>query len=238
MQLARPSLALFLAIIAGGNAAAQERQPDRGPVLTVRGVGKLEAKPDYARLSIQVVTTADTLEDAANAHEERATRALELLNQLKADGLEVQSSSFSVAQDRPLPLGSDRTQPPAPPKFRATTAFTARSRNMPGLNALVSRIANSGVLEVRTVTYGVDQERQALNNARRAAVADAREQAELYADAAKVKLVEIAEIDNGDARAADGQADLPVPRFVQIIPPAVVTFNSGVSITWKIRSRS
>lgn len=238
MRFSHQGLALLFGIMVAGTAAAQERQPDRGPVLTVRGTGKLEAKPDYARLSIQVVTTADTLEEAANAHEDRATRALELLNQLKADGLELQSSSFSVVQDRPLPSVSDRTQPPAPPKFRAITAFTVRSRNMPGLNALVSRMANSGVLEVRTVTYGVDQERQALNNARRAAVADAREQAELYADAAKVKLIEIADIDNGEAKAADAQYDMPAPRFVQIIPPAVVTFNSAVSITWKIRSRS
>ncbi|HEX8664132.1 MAG TPA: SIMPL domain-containing protein [Beijerinckiaceae bacterium] len=204
--------------------------------MSVRGVGRIEAKPDYARLSVQVVTVADTLEEAAKAHQERATRALDVLQQMKADGVEIERSSFTLNQDRPPQL-PNQTQPPHPPKFRASTSFTLRFRRLDRLNQLVTRLADTGVLEVRSIAYGVDQERQALNNARRAAVADAREQAELYAEAAKVRLVEIVEIDNGEANPADGQADLPMARFVQVIPPSVVTFNSSVTITWRIRSR-
>jgi uncharacterized protein YggE len=228
---------LSLAAALASSGAAQEKSGNRQPVLSVRGVGKIEAKPDYARLSVQAVTVADTLEEAAKAHQERATRALDVLQQMKADGVEIERSSFALNQDRPpLPL-ANQTQPPPPPKFRANTSFTLRFRRLDRLNQLVTRLADTGVLEVRSIGYGVDQERQALNNARRAAVADAREQAELYAEAAKVKLVEIVEIDNGEARPEDGAADLPTPRFVQVIPPSVVTFNSSVTITWRIRSR-
>jgi uncharacterized protein YggE len=227
---------LSLAAMAASPGAAQEKPADRQPVLSVRGAGKIEAKPDYARLSVQVVTVGDTLEEAAKAHQEKATRALDVLEQMKADGVEIEKSSFTLNQDRPPQL-PNQTQPPPAPKFRAYTSFTLKFRRLDRLNQLVTRLADTGVLEVRSIAYGVDQERQALNNARRAAVADAREQAELYAEAAKVKLVEIVEIDNGEARPADGAADLPMARFVQVIPPSVVTFNSSVTITWRIRSR-
>src|SRR3712207_6650721 len=101
-----PLVILFLAAtVAASSGVAQEKSGNRQPVLSVRGVGKIEAKPDYARLSVQAVTIADTLEEAAKAHQERATRAFDILQQMKADSVEIERSSFTLNQDRPpLPL--------------------------------------------------------------------------------------------------------------------------------------
>ena len=77
-----------------------------------------------------------------------------------------------------------------------------------------------------------------LNQARRAAMVDAREQAGAYADAGELKLVEIIEITDGEATPMEnGVADLPMPRFVQIIPPATVAFTASVNVTWRIAPR-
>jgi uncharacterized protein len=172
--------------------AAQDKAPDRAPVLTIRGVGKHETKPDFARLAVDVTTVADSLEKPAKAS--GASDAC--LRDVSAREGRWDRHGALVVQPEPgsaLPSRSEQNQP-APPKFRAVTSFTLKSRQLDNRHHTLRR---DRPREVRSVRYGVDNDRQALDKARRAAVADAREQAELYADAAKVSLVEIIEIDNG-----------------------------------------
>lgn len=221
-------------------AAAQQQPAERrGAVLSVRGEGRAEAKPDFAVFDVTVSTSSRSLDEAAAAHRERATRALTLLQGLSADGISIERSTFHLDQDRPPPpvpgLRPD-TRPPAP--FTAQTIFSLKATAIGGLNAIVSRLAASGLFEVRSVRFKVDEERAALNRARRAAMTDAKEQAQAYADAGDLRLVEIVEVTDGQAAPApDGQADLPLPRHVQIIPPATVAFDASVTVTWRIAPR-
>ena len=136
----------------------------------------------------------------------------------------------------PPPKNQPPSKPPEP-TFTASTTYFLRASPIDKLNVLVTRLAESGLLNIRSVSYKVEQERQALNRARRAAMADAKEQAAAYADAGDFWLVDIAEVTDGEARAAvDVQNDLPSRGrpFVQIIPPATVTFTASVNVTWRI----
>jgi hypothetical protein len=52
------------------------------------------------------------------------------------------------------------------------------------------------------------------------------------------RLVEIVAITDGEAsRFSNNAADLPVTRFVQIIPPLTVAFDSAVQVIWRIAPR-
>ncbi len=121
--------------------------------------------------------------------------------------------------------------------FTALTSVTLRTDSIDRLNDIASRLAAPGLFEIGRITFSVNAGRTALNEARRAAVLDAREQARIYAEAADLKLVEIVSITDGEARPPDGYADMPMPRFVQIIPPAKVDFEAAVTITWRIAPR-
>jgi uncharacterized protein YggE len=77
-----------------------------------------------------------------------------------------------------------------------------------------------------------------LNQARRQAMTDARDQAAAYADAGDLRLVEIIAVTDGDAVPySGGYVDMPVSRLVQIIPPLTVSFDSSVQVTWRIAPR-
>lgn len=82
----------------------------------------------------------------------------------------------------PPPTNQPPSKPPEP-TFTASTTYFLRASPIDKLNVLVTRLAESGLLNIRSVSYKVEQERQALNRARRAAMADAKEQAAAYADA-------------------------------------------------------
>lgn len=214
----------------------------KGALLSVKGEGSAEVKPDYAVVKVLVTTSASTLEEAADAHGERATRAVALIESLKADGVQLQKSEFALHDATPRPLSVPAgSPPPAPPEplFNAQTTITIKIVPLAGLNKAVSTLAGSGVLQVRSVRFDVERERAALNEARRSAMQDAREQAEVYASAGNFRLVGISEMTDGEARPAEetGEFDLPAPRSVQIIPPAVLYYRASVDVTWRVAPR-
>lgn len=211
-------------------AGAQDRRGGTEPTLTVRGIGLHEVKPDFAILSVDVATSGDTLDKAANAHEARATRAVDALNKLAADGVKVQRSNFRLMQDVGRPNQPERA-------FRAVTTFELELRPIERVNQLVTRIAGLGLFEVGRVGYRVEEKGPAVDEARRKAIADARQKAEVYAAAAEMRLIAIIAIADGDIDVGDGQADLPAARSVQITPPAVLTFDASATVTWRIGPR-
>jgi uncharacterized protein len=241
----RRSHVLGLLVLASFALPAQAQQqpaePGKGSILTVRGVGRIEMKPDHARLFGTVSTKAPTLDEAAKAHRDRATHALSALQGLAAEGIEIEESTFRLNQDQP-PYPAPAVLRPeakaATPPFTAQTSFFVRIKAVDNLNPVISKLAASGLFELSSVRFGVEQERAALNQARRRAMADARDQAAAYADAADVRLVEIVAITDGEAAPSlGGAADMPIPRYVQIIPPLTVAFDSSVQVTWRIAPR-
>jgi uncharacterized protein YggE len=244
---------LFLTLIAFvaasptlGQTAPQEER--REPLLTVLGSGSYEVKPDLALFQAVVSTSGKTLDAATTPHQERATRALKALQDLQADGLEIEESSFSVDQRRGL-----RPIPPIQPGplqktesfiegYTATTHFDLKIGSMEKVNQIVTKIAASNLFQIERIRFGVVQERAALNQARRAAMLDARDQAQAYAEPVDLELEQIVAITDGEARAPDGAADLPSrratgPYTVQILPPAKLEFTASVNVTWRIAPR-
>ena len=64
---------------------------------------------------------------------------------------------------------------------------------------------------------------------------NARRQAEVYADAAGVKLGEILEIFDGSAQNLGSEASLRLTApNVQLSPPATIPFRAGITIKWRI----
>ncbi len=232
------ALSLLLFFCLALPAAAQQPEPRAGATLAVKGEGRVEVKPDYAQFYVAVSTRGKTLAEAAAAHENRATRALAALRELKEGGVDILTTSFRINQDHSA-MGRPPTEKPPEPQFIAVTNFDVRVKPIEALNRIITKLSSSGLFEVRNVFFRVDQERNALNQARRVAVQDARDQAEAYADAGGVRLMDILEIADGEAIPvqATGEADLAVARYVQIIPPATITFTASVKIVWRIAPR-
>jgi len=233
-------------------AAAESVSPGGGrePVLTVLGKGSYEAKPDTARFRVTLSTEEKTLEAAISQHGERAARAAAILQELKSSGLEVEKSSFRTNERRLVKsvtteeLARGLRPSSVIEGYTAATDFFLRSSALEDLNPAVTRLAASGPFGFQTIQFTVLQERMALNQARRAAMLDAREQAQAYAQPVELELGQIIAITDGEAQPPEGEADLPArsagsggPSTVQIVPPAVVKFTASVNVTWRIAPR-
>ena len=229
----------FMMTLTWREAAAQSSsspRPSARSLLTVEGNGLAEARPDYARLDVELLAKAPTIEGAVEASKTLVPRVDTLLQSLKTEGLETESSRFSIGETPPSHPAPNGSQPPTP-SYTATTSYSLKVARIDRLNAVIGALASSGFLEMRSASFHVADERVPMDEARRTAVADAKRQAEVLAEAAGVRLDDLASI--SDARAApQGQIayDLPTVarKYLQVIPPAKLDFAASIVMSWHI----
>jgi uncharacterized protein YggE len=227
--------AAAMSIFAASPLAAQPGLADRGPIITVRGDGRAEVPPDIARLTAEVVTKARTLQGATDAHRTRATQAANALKSMAKDGVEIEQSGFRLDQVRqpPQPQGGG-ARPET--EYQAVTSFQIRIKTLAQVDAAITAIASTGLFEVHNLRFGLDEKNGALDTARRNAVADARNRAKLYAEAAGVALGEVIEITDSEPRMFREVAAAPMAaRSVQVAPPENIAVTAGITMTWRIR---
>jgi uncharacterized protein len=213
-------------------AAAQAVSP-REPTLTVRGQGRVQVPPDHAKLTVEAVTKAKSLEAATSAHRNRATRAANALAGMKTDGIEVERSVFRLNEVRP-PMGANAPGR-AEPEYQAVTTFELKTAKLNRVDAAVTALAATGLFEVRNLQFEIDEKNPGIAAARKAAVDDARERATTYAQAAGVVLGDILRIDDTDGRGPrDFAVGAPMMRSVQVAPPEALTLTASVTMTWRI----
>lgn len=226
-------LALALAV----PAARAEGQGMEQPTITVRGEGMHRAAPDAATLTVSITTQGPDMAAAMGAHADRVARGEAALKALGPDGLVIEESNFSVYEQTVQP---DPVNDPARSEQRvvAVTSYTLAIEAIAPVNALVSRIAAAELFGINAVTYRVKDERGALNEARKAAVIDARDQARAYADAAGVTLGALMSIADGAANRPNARMDFAAAPMkeasVGIIPPSTLTFTASVEMRWRM----
>ena len=73
------------------------------------------------------------------------------LQSLKSEGVETESSRFSIGESpppHPAPNG-----PTPPPSYTATTSYSLKLGRIDRLNAVIGELASSGILEMRTASF-------------------------------------------------------------------------------------
>jgi uncharacterized protein YggE len=180
MRLAALALALALAAVP---ALAQE--PPRQ--ITVTGSGEAQAVPDRATITAGVETRADTAAAALAANSETMAAVLAALDGAGVERRDMQTSQLSISPIyEPYREGAPEAQKVA--GYEAANMVTAHVRDVGKLGATVDAVTGAGANRIHGIAFDVSEPKPALDAARRQAVADARAKAELFAEAAGVKL--------------------------------------------------
>ncbi|MEA2986622.1 MAG: uncharacterized protein QOD94_2876 [Alphaproteobacteria bacterium] len=172
------------ALAAALPAAAQvEKMPN---LITVTGQGEVTVTPDLAVLNGGVTTTGKTGREASEANAKLMTAVMQ---SLKATGIadkDIQTSRLSLmpVYDSNPKINNERRIV----GFRATNKVNIEIRNLDRISDVVDRMVVAGANDISDIRFTVTSPSKPLDEARAAAVADARRKAELYAQAANVKL--------------------------------------------------
>jgi uncharacterized protein YggE len=140
-------------------AQAESQDGRREPVLTVLGNGSHEAKPEVAGFRATVSTEGRTLDAATRPHEERASRALKALQDLRASGLAIEKSNFRISERRvprqltPAEIVHGKRPESVVEAYVAATTFSVRSASLDKLNQNISKLAETGLFGWQKPVY-------------------------------------------------------------------------------------
>jgi uncharacterized protein YggE len=224
--------ALALSLGLAGAVAADDDDALR--LISVTGTGDVAAEPDMATIDLGV-TRQDR--DAAEAMAQAATAASAVLVRVAEAGIEprdVQTSTVSLS-----PVWSDYRSSDTPRRitgYVARISVTVRVRALDTLGGVLDAVVQDGVTDLGGIRFGFAEPEPLLNDARRAAVADARAKADLLAEAAGVTLGALHRMsEQGSASPRPMAMEMSVARDAGVpIAPGEMSLRASVSLIYRI----
>lgn len=210
---------LAFALLAAAAAMPAAAQPAPTPSVTALGPnsallsltaeGRSRRTPDLAMFTAGVVTQGRTAAEALAENNRRMQAVVAALRRAGIAERDIQTSSlnlnprYSNPERDAMIRARESREPyippaePAPPQiigYEARNNVQVRVRRVSEMGRIIDTLAAAGANEVHGPAFTMDEPRAALDEARTAAVAEARQRAELYARAAGMRVVRILSI--------------------------------------------
>ncbi|MFT5006872.1 MAG: hypothetical protein ACI9TA_002179 [Reinekea sp.] len=202
--------------------------------MQVQGEGRIAVAPDMARITLGVMQEAKT---AAEAMDAMSVAMAAVMAQITAAGIEpkhVQTGSLRLDQRYENYDGGSRK----PVGYAAFADIEVQVFDLEILGAVLDAAVRDGANQMNGLRFDVADKALHLIAARRAAVADARAKAEVYADAAGTQLGAIILISEG------GSASRPSPMMAEAsfdsasrsVPIAAgeLSISASISMVWAL----
>ena len=179
--------AALVAAPAAAQTASLPIQTISGTRLDLSARGTVTRVPDLATISAGVVTQSATADVAMR---DNATKMSAVLAALKKAGIADRDVATATLSLNPQYRYAD-DQPPVITGYQASNNVTIRFRDLAKAGSILDALVRQGANQINGPALSVDKPETALNEARQAAIKDARGRAELYAAAAGLRVKRI-----------------------------------------------
>ncbi|MGB7262057.1 MAG: SIMPL domain-containing protein, partial [Albidovulum sp.] len=146
------------------------------PMISVSGEGRVEIAPDMATVSLGVTNEADTATSALSANSEAVASVLERLAKAGVEARDIQTSGLSLGPRY------DYNSSGGAPKltgYVASNTVTVRVRALETTGNILDLVVAGGANTLNGLSFGLQDDQTARDEARTRAVADAARKAEL-----------------------------------------------------------
>jgi hypothetical protein len=200
-------------------------------LVTVTGEATVAAAPDAAQIRIGVSSQGKTARAASDANVKDMTVVLAAIKESGVADRDIQTTSLSLQpQYDPNKTGGARLI-----GFQANNQVTIKVRDIGQLPNILDRAISAGANEMSGIEFVVSEQSKLLDKARAEAIADARRKAELYANAAGMKV--------GRVMTISEEGTVPPPRTFQAvragaaaIAPGEQTLRAVVTVSYELTS--
>jgi uncharacterized protein len=177
---------LAVCVIAAVAPAKAQQPPPMPPArVVVTGEGSVTVPPDYAEIASGVTTKAKTAEEATEANSKLMATVNAALQSSGIAPSDTQTARFSVS---PVYGPPQVNTPPKLVGFSVSNELSVKVRQIAKVGAVLDALIAAGATDAGSVQFLHSDMSKALDQARQAAIADARRKAELYAQAAGLTL--------------------------------------------------
>jgi uncharacterized protein len=207
--------------------------------ISISGHGEVRVVPDLAMVSVGVSTQAASAREALDANTKSMKALIDTLKKAGIEDRDMATSNFSVGPRVDYDSGKSSNQPPKIVGYDVNNMVTITVRKIEDLGELLDVAVSTGSNTINGISFGVSKPDAMLTEARKAAVADARSKAEIYAAAGGFKLGNIITLNEGVsyqppppylAQSARAKSDDAVP-----IAQGEQSLTIDVSITYEIQ---
>lgn len=162
----------------------KERENKTRNMISVRGIGKVEAKPDTATLQIAVTTTN---KDAAAAQQENRVRMNQLIQSLASIGIQkqqIETVSYTVFPQYDYSSGSE----PVLRGYEVTNTISITTQNLDQIGQIYDTAFENGANRADRVQFSLSNQEMWINEALNLAAKQALDKAEAIAQSYQLKL--------------------------------------------------
>ena len=201
-------------------------------LVTVTGEASVSVAPDIVVIHVGVTSQGKTAREASLANGNQMTAVLAAIKDAGIASGDVETSRLSLQpQYDPKQTGAARLI-----GFQVNNQVTVKIRDIDKLSAVLDRAIAAGANEMSGSEFVVSEQAKLLDQARAAAIADARRKAELYANAAGMKV--------GRVMAISEEGSVPPLRLYQpmragaapAIAPGEQTLRAVVTVSYELTS--
>lgn len=179
------ALALVAAMSTGAlSGMVQAGEVPEGPHVVTSGQASVDARPDMATLSIMVSVAS---KEAADAKKQADVRVAQYFDFLQKSGIEKKDIDAANLSTQPE-YDYTKEGKSVLKGYRAVRQVEVTLRQLDKLNDLLDGALKSGLNEIRTVELGVADAESYKEQARKAAIANATQQASALAEGFNAKL--------------------------------------------------
>jgi len=187
--------AFAAAVLIAAPASAAEPHPMKRTIV-VTGDGEAAAAPDLAILNLGVDADAATAAEALRKNSAQMDATIKALRDAGVDKKDIQTSTLNVSPQY------DYSRDNSPPRligYQASNMVSVKLRNLDKAGAIIDKAVGVGANRINSLSFSFADPKPLMDKARKAAVADARDRAALYAEAAGVTLGPVMQISDSFA---------------------------------------
>jgi uncharacterized protein len=222
--------ALIVSVLSISPASAQTA-PAR--TLNIAGNAEVHAVPDAALVSTGVVSESETAAAALKANSAALAKVFDAMRASGVEPKDLQTSGLSLEPRYYRPDKPSATDRPRIIGYTAANEVTLRVRDLGKLGDLLDKV--TGANRIDGIGFIVSNQESLLDEARRKAVADAKDKADLYARAAGFTLGKVMSLTEESvpsprpmaARAMAASAPVPVEA-------GEMTLSVRVRVVWSL----
>jgi uncharacterized protein YggE len=238
-------LAVLFSFLMGLSSFALSSHDHDQRIATIRvvGNGEVSIAPDIAMLNLGVVREGKTARGALTANNSAMAKVLDSLKSQDIADKDLQTSGFNISPRYYYPPKKDN-QEQKPPKivgYQVTNNLSVRIRDLTKVGEILDLVVTLGVNTGGNIQFTNDDPKQALKQAREAAMLDAIDKAKTLTDTAGVDLGRILDISE------NSRTPRPIPmarakfRAEAMVADASVpvaggenTYHVTVNVNWEI----
>ena len=180
-------LMLIILLSACGSSAAAVGQQYPQRTMNVTGTGVVELIPDVAYIYIGVHTEDANIAEAVGTNNTKAQKVMSALQRFGVEAKDIQTSSFSIYPQQQYDKDGQLTGT----IYAVDNTVYVTVRDLEKLGDLLEAGIDAGANSINGIQFDVADKSASITQAREAAVASARQQAEALSEATGVALGEI-----------------------------------------------